>query len=344
MRPAAVCRAKSRSGSCRRISRRAATSATSRSWCGSASRSAFQSTRLGPRVVLRAGQDGVVAAERHAAVLGITGVPTFIFDRQYTHLGRPRGRYVRQGHRPGRGVRGRPRNGARDARRADRSRAQPHRRRRRIRRAALHAHAVAPFLNLRRAALASRLRPDACEQFSRFRAPARRSGTRKYSGAAPIYDAVGAPLDAARLAPAERIDRHSAMVGAARARAATTGARMWISSTATRVGAGYRVQLTAAEFTAPGPFAPLAQWLEANAAALRILSPVPRRAVGRAARAVAFQLRAGGGAGAPAPSTPGCCARRSARRGLLGKARRARAARRAPCPLRGGASTWPVSA
>jgi predicted DsbA family dithiol-disulfide isomerase len=34
-------------------------------------------------VILREGQDGVVAAERHAAVLGITGVPTFIFDRQY---------------------------------------------------------------------------------------------------------------------------------------------------------------------------------------------------------------------------------------------------------------------
>ncbi|HMK87742.1 MAG TPA: DsbA family oxidoreductase [Steroidobacteraceae bacterium] len=34
-------------------------------------------------IVLREGQDGVVAAERHAAVLGITGVPTFIFDRQY---------------------------------------------------------------------------------------------------------------------------------------------------------------------------------------------------------------------------------------------------------------------
>jgi predicted DsbA family dithiol-disulfide isomerase len=38
-------------------------------------------------VVLRAGQDGVVAAERHAAVLGITGVPTFVFDRRYTISG-----------------------------------------------------------------------------------------------------------------------------------------------------------------------------------------------------------------------------------------------------------------
>jgi predicted DsbA family dithiol-disulfide isomerase len=38
-------------------------------------------------MVLRAGQDGIVAAERHAAVLGINGVPTFIFDRQYSVSG-----------------------------------------------------------------------------------------------------------------------------------------------------------------------------------------------------------------------------------------------------------------
>ncbi len=45
----------------------------------------------GPEVrnvlILRIGQDGVVAAERHATVLGITGVPTFIFDGQYTISG-----------------------------------------------------------------------------------------------------------------------------------------------------------------------------------------------------------------------------------------------------------------
>jgi predicted DsbA family dithiol-disulfide isomerase len=38
-------------------------------------------------VILREGQDGVVAAERHAGVLGITGVPTIIFDRQYSISG-----------------------------------------------------------------------------------------------------------------------------------------------------------------------------------------------------------------------------------------------------------------
>ena len=38
-------------------------------------------------LVLREGQDGVVAAERHATVLGITGVPTFVFNGQYTISG-----------------------------------------------------------------------------------------------------------------------------------------------------------------------------------------------------------------------------------------------------------------
>jgi predicted DsbA family dithiol-disulfide isomerase len=38
-------------------------------------------------LVLREGQDGVVAAERHAAALGISAVPTLIFDGQYTLSG-----------------------------------------------------------------------------------------------------------------------------------------------------------------------------------------------------------------------------------------------------------------
>jgi predicted DsbA family dithiol-disulfide isomerase len=38
-------------------------------------------------LVLREGQDGVVAAERHAGALGISAVPTYIFDGQYTLAG-----------------------------------------------------------------------------------------------------------------------------------------------------------------------------------------------------------------------------------------------------------------
>ncbi len=38
-------------------------------------------------LVLREGQDGIVAAQRHAAALSISGVPTFIFNGQYTLSG-----------------------------------------------------------------------------------------------------------------------------------------------------------------------------------------------------------------------------------------------------------------
>jgi predicted DsbA family dithiol-disulfide isomerase len=38
-------------------------------------------------LITRSGQDGVVAAQRHATLLGITGVPSFIFDGQYTISG-----------------------------------------------------------------------------------------------------------------------------------------------------------------------------------------------------------------------------------------------------------------
>ncbi len=38
-------------------------------------------------IVLRAGQDSVIAAERHAAALGITGVPTYVFDGRFTMSG-----------------------------------------------------------------------------------------------------------------------------------------------------------------------------------------------------------------------------------------------------------------
>lgn len=38
-------------------------------------------------MILRVGQDGVLAAERHAGVLGFTGVPTYVFDGQYTISG-----------------------------------------------------------------------------------------------------------------------------------------------------------------------------------------------------------------------------------------------------------------
>ncbi len=38
-------------------------------------------------LLLRAGQDGIIAAERHAMVLGISGVPTFLFNGQHSLSG-----------------------------------------------------------------------------------------------------------------------------------------------------------------------------------------------------------------------------------------------------------------
>ena len=47
----------------------------------------LRESELRHALIIRSGQDGVVAAERHAMVLGITGVPSFIFDGQYTISG-----------------------------------------------------------------------------------------------------------------------------------------------------------------------------------------------------------------------------------------------------------------
>ncbi len=128
---------------------------------------------------------------------------------------------------------------------------------------ALHTHVVAPFLNLRRAALAAGFDLMPASSFRDF---ARQLAiwNAKYSGTMPIYDASGRAIEAERLTPPERVSailQWSALPGASRHHWGTD--LDLIDRNA--VGAGYRVQLTAAEFTAPGPFAPLAQWLEANA-------------------------------------------------------------------------------
>ncbi len=128
---------------------------------------------------------------------------------------------------------------------------------------ALHVHVVAPFLNLRRAALAAGFDLTPASSFRDF---ARQLAiwNAKYSGTLPIYDASGRALEAARLTPPERITailQWSALPGASRHHWGTD--LDLIDRKA--AGEGYRVQLTTEEFTAPGPFAPLAQWLEINA-------------------------------------------------------------------------------
>jgi LAS superfamily LD-carboxypeptidase LdcB len=136
---------------------------------------------------------------------------------------------------------------------------------------ALHANVIAPFVNLRRAALADGFDLLPASGFRDFaRQLAIWNG--KFSGATPLYDASGRPLEAARLSPPERVGaivQWSAIPGASRHHWGTD--LDLIDRRA--VGPGYRVQLTAAEFTPPGPFAPLAQWLEINAARFGFFRP-----------------------------------------------------------------------
>ena len=116
----------------------------------------------------------------------------------------------------------------------------------------------------------------------------------KFSGARALLDAAGRPLDATALSPAARIDAillWSALPGASRHHWGTDVDLIDRAATP----AGYRVQLTPAEFAAGGPFARLHDWLEAHAARFGFFRPFRGDAFGRAARAVALQFRASGG-------------------------------------------------
>ena len=127
----------------------------------------------------------------------------------------------------------------------------------------LHAEVVAPFLNLRRAALDEGfdLAP-----MSSFRDFARQLNiwNGKFSGERPMFDAGGAKLDAKSLAPRERIDAillWSALPGASRHHWGTD-----LDLVDRRLSeAGYQIKLTREEFAPGGPFAPLNLWLTANA-------------------------------------------------------------------------------
>jgi LAS superfamily LD-carboxypeptidase LdcB len=127
----------------------------------------------------------------------------------------------------------------------------------------LHAHVVAAFLGLRRAAAADGLDLAAQSSFRDFqRQLAIWNG--KFSGTRPVFDAAGSVLETAALTPAARVDAillWSALPGASRHHWGTDLDLIDRNATAP----GYQVQLTQAEFSAGGPFAALGLWLEANA-------------------------------------------------------------------------------
>jgi LAS superfamily LD-carboxypeptidase LdcB len=135
----------------------------------------------------------------------------------------------------------------------------------------LHAHAVAPFLGLRRAALADGFDLVAHSSFRDFsRQLTIWNG--KFSGARPMLDASGHSIDVNELSPLQRIDAillWSALPGASRHHWGTDVDLIDRHATAP----GYRVQLTPQEFDAGGPYAALAGWLEANAARYGFFRP-----------------------------------------------------------------------
>ena len=128
---------------------------------------------------------------------------------------------------------------------------------------ALHTHVIAPFHNLRGAAAADGFDVVPASSFRDFaRQLAIWNG--KYNGTIALYDASGQPIDGMRLSPQARIDAillWSALPGASRHHWGTD--LDLIDRRA--VPDGYRVRLAADEFAPPGPFAPLAAWLETNA-------------------------------------------------------------------------------
>jgi LAS superfamily LD-carboxypeptidase LdcB len=136
---------------------------------------------------------------------------------------------------------------------------------------ALHGHAVAAFAQLRRAAAADGLDLVPVSSFRDF---ARQLSiwNRKWSGETPLNDPGGKVIEAASLSAAERIDailHWSALPGASRHHWGTDLDLIDCRALAPH----YRVQLTPAEYTPPGPFAPLAAWLETNAARFGFFRP-----------------------------------------------------------------------
>jgi LAS superfamily LD-carboxypeptidase LdcB len=130
---------------------------------------------------------------------------------------------------------------------------------------------VAPFLSLRRAALADGFDPVPQSSFRDFSRQLT-IWNEKFSGARPMVDASGRPISASALAPVERIEAillWSALPGASRHHWGTDVDLVDRQATPP----GYRVKLIPEEFAPGGPYAPLADWLEANAARFGFFRP-----------------------------------------------------------------------
>lgn len=136
---------------------------------------------------------------------------------------------------------------------------------------ALHVHVVAPFLNLRRAALADGFDPLPVSSFRDFSRQLM-IWNAKFKGEKPMADASGRPIDVKELSPLERIEAillWSALPGASRHHWGTDIDLIDAQATAP----GYRVQLTPEEFAPGGPYAALDGWLDEHAARFGFFRP-----------------------------------------------------------------------
>ena len=127
----------------------------------------------------------------------------------------------------------------------------------------LHAHVVAPFLKLRRAAREEGIDLAPVSSFRDFGRQLE-IWNGKFTGERPMLDAGGAPLDAATLTPRELIDAillWSALPGASRHHWGTDLDLVDRSLSE----AGYQIKLTPDEFAPGGPFAGLNDWLTNHA-------------------------------------------------------------------------------
>jgi len=136
---------------------------------------------------------------------------------------------------------------------------------------AVHKHALAPFLNMRRAALREGIDLSIASGFRDFDRQLA-LWNEKWSGVRALYDAAGQPLAAKSLAPPARVEAillWSALPGASR--------HHWGTDLdlidRVPVAAGHRLRLTPDEYDVGGPFEPLAAWLDRHAARFGFFRP-----------------------------------------------------------------------
>ena len=135
---------------------------------------------------------------------------------------------------------------------------------------ALHVHTVVAFDNLCAAARADGLALTPVSSFRDFeRQLAIWNG--KFLGTKPLFDAVGAPVDALRLSPAARIDAilvWSALPGASRHHWGTD-----VDVIDANASSPAGDPLTVEKFAPGGPYAPLSRWLKLRAAHFGFFRP-----------------------------------------------------------------------